>query len=179
MITFSSEWRTGFKDRTAFNRMLLRLGRSLPTRPIRSFVIDRRTWARGSESRNERTPGNFLFERTGSGGIKRCCIGFYCLAGGYEPRDISCISMIESIPIRNGRRTRIDRLFGSVMSVSSLVTDAPACAAGEDPEPGFFDDLYDVNDLDGIPDSLRERFIVDRFRRVGVKVTFKGTGRPS
>lgn len=110
------------------------------------FTVVRKRWYRGT------TSGSKLRR---SGDKKQCCLGFYAISCGMQPKHITDVcspaGISNSLPVLPG-----------VSVVGSGHINTIIC-----------EKMMLINDDDKIPDLIRESELRRLFRRIGVTVKFK------
>ena len=164
----------GTKRRTFEGRRYLADGGVSPTRKqsiklLRSFTIDRKRWARGPFGSNK------LFSRGGftRGPGRKCCIGFYAEACGFEPKELDGYGTLQMMLDGPGPGSSTYGSASSMGARARRLFESVWTTAGTH-EDDFFQGLYSINDSGEIPEHERERQVKAWFRSRGIRVTFKG-----
>jgi hypothetical protein len=115
------------------------------------LVIDRQKWARGAEE------GMLLNTQ-----CKMCCLGFAALACGLKPHQIKNVEMPADTR-EETKPTRNKTVWNALLDID----EGGRC----DTEIASY--LASVNDDSDMSDKMREHKIRQKFKKIGVEVTFK------
>ena len=130
--------------------------RKLKLKNIKSFVIDRKIWARGrmlDESGGSKVNSLLRIDD------KMCCLGIYLKACGVPNKDLLQVGDPENLdlPLKMLPKWLLEEVDIEGYENSKLVSD-----------------LIDANDATSCKEATREVKVAKLFAKTGIKVTFKG-----
>lgn len=130
---------------------------------VKSFVIDRAKWYRGKYS-----------QLLGSRDMK-CCLGFYALACGVDKKTIRGLGSPSDVVNLDVCPTAVSvdvTRRPNVKWETRLVKRVRSKFGAKD--TSITDQLMVINDSKSIDDVKRESKITSLFKKIGIKVKFKG-----
>lgn len=127
---------------------------------VKEFTIDRSKWLQGKYARHiEVTEGysqkcdSYLRNETNQ---MKCCLGFYASACGV--RGITGVTTLAGL--QDPEKKKVDQRF---FAKDSIWDDSVMAS-----------NLMGKNDDDNLSDEAREKYVKERFAKLGVKVKFVG-----
>lgn len=118
--------------------------------------IERRKWLRGE--------GRGVLYRPNDG--RMCCLGFYCKAKGFSKTEMEGLSSPEELTYDSALDSK------RIKKIEALLEKTPEGYYSDYIDNEICRSLVDINDDEKRSDTVREKMIKTRFKKIGVDVEF-------